>query len=128
MPGYIRTPDGRLVAIPTPVTPLEEETEEEEGDDLSDLFEVPKTGDLSDLMDASGETEVSEEDVIGGDADMSEDLLESDAEMTEEDEEDLFGVSEADVMGYKPKPRKPKIMRTTKYYPPPLTTLGGMRQ
>jgi len=173
MPGYIRTPDGQLVAVPTPVTPLEpEERGEPREDGFSDILDVtkediigtegvalPEEEDNSDLFDVSEETKVSPGDVIGGgDADMSDDVLESptvdvstvtevspgdvvgggDADMsddvlapelglTEEDEDDLFGISEEDVMGSKPKPRTPQIRRTSKYYPTPPTTLGGMR-
>lgn len=105
---YVRGPDGRLVAVPTPITPPEEvepEEVEEEGsrDDVSDVLEV------------------SEDDVMGTDADNPR------QELDDDDMEDLFGVSNEDIMGYPPKPKKTKIRRTTKYYPTPPTTLGGMR-
>ena len=106
MPGYIRTPDGKLVAMPTPV-PAPEEVEEE-------VEEEGTRDEVSDILD------VTEEDVMGTDGDNPP------QELDDEDMEDLFGVSEEDIMGYPPKPKKPKIRRTTKYYPPP-TTLGGMR-
>lgn len=118
---YVRGPDGRLVAVPTPISPPEKEAiEEEEEDGISDLFEGPKKEDMSDLVDTSDETEVSEEDVMGEE--------EEGPELTEEDEDDLFGVSEEDAMEELPRPPKPKIRRTIKRYPSPPTTLGGMRQ
>lgn len=122
---YVRGPDGQIVAVPEPVVPVEEVEEEEpegEGDGISDLFETPKREDVSDVFEVSEETEVSPEDVLGED--------EPDPELTEEDEDALFGVSEADVMGEAPeppKPQKPKLRRTIKRFPPPPTTLGGMR-
>jgi len=106
-PRYIRTPDGKLVAVPTPITPPEEveevEEAEEEKDELSDVFEV------------------TEEDVLGKDEDNIP------QELTEEDEDDLFGVPEPDAVEEPPKPKKPKLRRTIKRFPPPPTTLGGMR-
>jgi len=118
---YIRTPDGRLVAVPAPVTPPEEVEPtilpgpEEEVEPRDDGF--------SDILD------VTEEDIVG---------TEGVALPEEEDNEDLFSVPEEDMgglfpgvseeeTGESPKPKKPKIRRTTKYYPPPSTTLGGMR-
>ena len=115
---YVRTPDGRVVVVPTPAPPPEK-VEEEERDGVSDLFEGPKKDDVSDLVEVSEETEVSAEDVIGGE--------EENPELTEEDEDYLFGVLEVDVVGEPPKPPKPKFRRTIKRYPPPPTTLGGMR-
>jgi len=125
-PRYVRMPDGRLVAVPTPVpppeavepiTPPEPEVEEEA---------EPRDDGFSEILD------VTEEDIIG---------TEGVALPEEEDNEDLFGVPEEEDMGglfgvsepeeestKPPKPKKPKIRRTTKYYPPPPTTLGGMRQ
>jgi len=117
---YIRGPDGQLVAVPAPVSTPEEvvpitppESEEEV---------EPRDDGFSDILD------VTEEDIIG---------TEGVALPEEEDNEDLFGVPEEDMGGLfpgvseeepveSPQPQKPKIRRTTKYYPPP-TTLGGMR-
>ena len=88
---YIRTPDGRLVAVPTPapdtpeVEPVEEaavEAIEPKGDGISDLFQGYKKEEMSDLFEAEEETEVTEEDVMGEDPE---------AGLTEEDEEALFG-------------------------------------
>ena len=89
-PRYVRMPDGRLVAVPTPVTPPEpvEEAEPEEEEEEEEEEEKPEYP----------ETEISEEAM-----------------------DDLFGVSEEDIMGPKPKPKKPKprLRRTIRpYYPP----------
>lgn len=125
---YIRTLDGRLVAVPMPapatpeVEPVEEAVEaiEPKGDDgVSDLFEGYKKEDITDLFEAEEESEVSEEDVLGEG--------EPEAALTEEDEEYLFGVKEKDVVEEPPKPPKPKLRRTVKRFPPPPTTLGEMR-
>lgn len=104
-PRYVRGPDGQLVAVPEPVSPPEEveEVEEEEKDELGDVFEV------------------TEEDVMGKEEDNIPQELE------EEDEDWLFGVSEPDAVEEPPKPKKPKLRRTIKRYPPPPTTLGGVR-
>lgn len=63
---------------PVPAPEAEKPEEEEEEEDISDLFEIPKQGyekeDISDLTD-----------------------------FTEEDEEELVGVSEEDVMGEEEK-------------------------
>jgi len=107
---YVRTPDGRLVAVPAPVAPTEEvePTPEEEVEPRDDGF--------SDILD------VTEEDIIGTEGvalPEEEDNGDLFSVPEEEDDGDLFGVSEADAMEYPSKPKKPKIMRTTKYYPPP---------
>ncbi len=153
---FIRTPDGRLVSVPTPAQAPEMLEDvgagvfvEDEG--VGNLFDVPRD-DLSDITDVSVETSVTPGDVIGGgDADMSDDVLEApefevddgisdlfevtdedvggEVELDEEDIDDLFGVSEADVMGTRPVARpspRPRFRRTNKRLPPP-TTLGGMR-
>ena len=148
---YVRGPDGKIVAVPAPIVPPEEveptpeeeveEREEPREDGFSDILDVteediigtegvalPEEEDTSDLFDVEKATKVSPGDVIGGgDPDMSDDVLESPAEITEEDMGNLFGVKEEEAMEYPPKPKKPKIRRTTKQYPIPPTTLGGMR-
>ena len=121
LPRYIRTPDGRLVAVPMSITPPEEvepitlpEPEEEV---------EPRDDGFSDILDVTEEDVMGTEGVALPEEEDNDDLF---SVPEEEDMGDLFGVSEADAMEYPPKPKKPKIRRTTKYYPPP-TTLGGMR-
>ena len=127
LPRYIRTPDGRLVAVPTSITPPEEvepitlpEPEEEV---------EPRDDGFSDILDVTEEDVMGTEGVALPEEEDNEDLFGVPEE--EEDEEEgingLFGVSEEEAMEYQPKPKKPKIRRTTKYYPPPPTTLGGIR-
>ena len=124
---YVRTPDGRLVAVPTSITPPEEvepitppEPEEEV---------EPRDDGFSDLLDVTEEDVMGTEGVALPEEEENEDLF---SVPEEEDEEEginsLFGVSEADAMEYPPKPQKPKFRRVVKPYPPPPTTLGGMRQ
>lgn len=96
---YIRGPDGQLVAAPG-LEPVEEEEVEEE--------EVEEEDDTADLFE-------------GVEGNQGEQYL------TEEDEDDLFGVSEPRDEIEPQKPSKPKIRRTIKRYPSPPTTLGGMR-
>lgn len=86
--------------IPAPEKPV---------DELAGLFEVPKATDHDIATDDL--IEVSEEDVMGGDADMS----------------DLVDVSNEDVMGKetKPKNKSRQIRRTNRRYIPPLS-MGGM--
>ncbi len=78
-------------------------------DDISDLFEGPKETD--DDMATDDLVEVSEEDVMGGDEDMS----------------DLVDVSNEDVMGKAPKQKNTsrQIRRTNRRYVASLS-LGGM--
>ena len=120
MPGYIRTPDGKLVAMPTPV-PAPERVEEEEA-------VAPRDDGFSDILDVTEEDVMGTEGVALPEEEENEDLF---SVPEEEDEEEginsLFGVSEADAMEYPPKPQKPKFRRVVKPYPPPPTTLGGMR-
>jgi len=122
LPRYIRTPDGRLVAVPMSITPPEEvepitlpEPEEEV---------EPRDDGFSDILDVTEEDVMGTEGVALPEEEDNEDLF---GVPEEEDTGDLFGVSEADAMEYPPKPKKPQIRRTTKYYPPPPTTLGGIR-
>ncbi len=102
--------------------PLLEETprpveEERAGEDMSDLFDMPKKDDLSDMF------EVTEEDIQGA-VDEGED--ESEANL-----DDLFEVTQEDIMGPapagpKPKPRYKTVHRPTRREPPP-SSLGGVR-
>ena len=111
---YVRTPEGQLVAVPTPTpVPLPEPEEEVE----------PRDDGFSDILDVTEEDIIGTEGVALPEEEDNEDLF----SVPEEDTSDLFGVSEEEAMEYPPKPKKLKIRRTTKYYPPP-TTLGGMRQ
>jgi len=126
-PRYVRTPDGRLVAVPTPITPpeaVEPITPPEPEEEVE-----PREDGFSDILDVTEEDVMGTEGVALPEEEENEDLF---SVPEEEDEEDsingLFGVSEEEAMEYPPKPKKPKIRRTTKYYPPPPTTLGGMRQ
>ena len=120
MPGYIKTPDGKLVAMPTPV-PAPERVEEEE-------VVAPRDDGFSDILDVTEEDVMGTEGVALPEEEDNEDLFSvSEDEDEEEGINDLFGVSEEEAMEYPPKPKKPQIRRTTKYYPPPPTTLGGMR-
>ena len=122
LPRYIRTPDGRLVAVPMSITPPEEvepitlpEPEEEV---------EPRDDGFSDILDVTEEDVMGTEGVALPEEEDNEDLF---GVPEEEDTGDLFGVSEADAMEYPSKPKKPQIRRTTKQYPPPPTTLGGIR-
>ena len=118
---YVRAPDGRLVAVPAPITPPEVAEPiilpepEEEG---------PREDGFSEILDVTEEDIVGTEGVALPDEEDNEDLF----SVPEEDMGGLFpGVSEEEPVESPPKPQKPKIRRTTKYYPPPPTTLGGMR-
>ena len=128
-PRYVRMPDGRLVAVPAPVSPPEEgepitppglEVVEEAEEEVE-----PRDDGFSDILDVTEEDVMGTEGVALPEEEDNEDLF---SVPEEEDTGDLFGVSEADAMEYPPKPKKPQIRRTTKPYPPPPTTLGGMRQ
>jgi len=111
------------------ILPIEEEPqfipkpkpEEEEGDDLSDLFEVPKQGyekeDISDLF------EVTEEDVMGVDEEAEE----------EEEQPEEPSWADEDIKRYQqsliPQPtRKPLFKRTAKRYIIPQPGIGGVRE
>jgi len=123
LPRYIRTPDGRLVAVPTSITPPEEvdpitlpEPEEEV---------EPRDDGFSDILDVTEEDVMGTEGVALPEEEDNDDLF---SVPEEEDTGDLFGVKEEEAMEYPPKPQKPKFRRVVKPYPPPPTTLGGMRQ
>ena len=123
---YVRTPDGRLVAVPTLITPPEE-VEPITPPVLGEVEEEvePRDDGFSDILDVTEEDIVGTEGVALPEEEDNEDLF----SVPEEEAGDLFGVKEEEAMEYPPKPKKPKIRRTSKYYPPPPpTTLGGMRQ
>ncbi len=122
---FVRGSDGRLVAIPTPVSPPEEVEpvtlpvpEEVEGEPREDGF--------SDILDVTEEDIIGTEGVALPEEEDNEDLF----SVPEEDTSDLFGVREEEAMGESEQPRrpKPKFRRVVKPFPPPPTTLGGMRQ
>ncbi len=113
-PRYVRGPDGQLVAVPAPITPPEEvepitplEPEVEES---------PRDDGFSDILDVTEEDVLGTEGVALPDEEDNEDLF---SVPEEEDMGDLFGVKEPEDEEYPPKPKKPKIRRTTKQYPPP---------
>ena len=126
-PRYIRTPDGRIVAVPAPVTPLEEvEPITPPEPEVVEEAE-PRDDGFSDVLDVKEEDIIGSEGVALPEEEDNEDLF---SVPEEEDMGDLFGVREEEVMEYPPKPKKPKprFRRVVKPYPPPPTTLGGMRQ
>lgn len=105
------------IIVPAEATPPEPEVEEEkEPDELADLFTVPQPEDNDMRTDIA--LGFDEEDIIGGDPDMS----------------DLVDVPEEDIMGEAPAPeerpvakkKKYKIVRPIRREPPP-TSLGGIR-
>lgn len=114
------------IRVPVPVQRVPERVDpEDEGEDLSDLVEVPPVGDFSNLADVEDLVEVTPEDVIGGgDADMSDDVLSADVGLTPQDEEDLFGIGE-------PTPETParaisrRIKRPVRRFVPP-PSVGGI--
>lgn len=117
---------------PTP-EPVKEEGGEDEVEDLSDMFEVPKQGmekeDLSDLVTITDEEEdelvgVSEEDVLGEDEEPEpEPVLESEEEEPHWSDEDIKRYRESQRSQVA---RNPVIRRTTKPYTPP-GQIGGVK-
>ena len=114
-----------IESVPVETKP---EEEEEEKDELADLFEVPQPGDND--METDDLFECTEKDIVGG------------RELSEEDEKamaDMVDVSYEDIMGEpepEPEPEPPpkpkyklvrRFKRTNKQYPPPPTSLGGVR-
>ncbi len=90
---------------------------------LSDMFTTPKADDND--MATDHLTSVSDEDVFGGDPDMSDltDVTEEEMMGGDVDMSDLTQVSNADIIG-RPMKKNRKIKRTIKRYNP--QTLGGM--
>lgn len=110
---FIKTPGGRLVPVPaTEASPEVVEVEEVE--------EVEETtGAVDEVSDI---VNVSDEDVLGREGDNIP------AELDEDDMDDLFGVTQEDIMGSRPGPKRPKVRRIIRRVPPsPPTTLGGIR-
>jgi len=121
---YVRTSDGRLVAVPSPApTPLPEPEEEVEDRFAAPQQEgfVPAPRDEGTRDENKDLFEVTEEDILGSPSDNPK------QELDDEDMDDLFGVDEADIMGEPPRPPKPKrrlIRRTNRpYYPPGLSNM-----
>jgi hypothetical protein len=125
--GLVEAPPQPILA-PRPITlpvirfpPFEQaDGEEEDEDDMSDLFFVPKES-TDDLV------AVSEEDVMG---EETEEDLEDALEVPEEEDDlsDILDVSEEDVMGEAPKKRykNTKRGRRATRYPQSPTSLGGV--
>jgi len=136
MPRYKMTKEGKFVLVddaeerilpvgeePRPMLTPEPEAEEEEGEDLSDMFEAPSNQryereDLSDLF------EVTEEDIMG------EEEIEDDEASLEEKPEAHW--ADEDIRRYqqslRPQPlSKPFYRRTAKRYIPPQPGIGGTR-
>ncbi len=109
---FVRMPDGEVVEVPEPVSPPEPEQQRQD-DDMSDIADVTNEDIMGVGLDNSVDdlVEVTEEDVMG----------------EPDEEDDLFGVPEPDTTESRPIPQKPRLRRTTKQFPPPPTTLGGMR-
>jgi len=98
--------------------------EEEEGEDLSDLFEAPKQGyekeDISDIF------EVSEEDIMGEDEGEEgiEDLFEAGGEEPEAPHWSDEDIRRYEQIQKKQQAKKPTYRRTAKRYTPPV--IGGV--
>ena len=117
MPDEEEQTEEETIMVPAEATPPEPEVEEE--DELKDLFEVPQPEDNDMRTDIA--LDFDEEDIIGGDPDMS----------------DLVDVPEEDIMG-EPEPegeeaerpivkkKKYRIVRPIRREPPP-TSVGGIR-
>lgn len=91
---------------PEPEPPPEEEPESDYPDaDLSDQ-------DMDDLFGVGGVTGMSEPDDL--------------SDLVEVDEEDIFGLNEAEPQP-KPQPKKLYYRRTSQPYYPPETGMGGVR-
>ena len=85
----------------------------QERTDVADLFAPTKE---------SPEDEMERTDI----EDMTDDAI-PELSLTEQDNLDLFGVTDADIMGHSKKPRKKRLFRATgKRYTPAAGGLGGM--
>lgn len=91
---------------------------------LSDMFTVPKSDDND--MATDHLTSVTDEDVFGGDSDMSDltDVTEEEMMGGEVDMSDLTQVNNEDIIG-RPMKKNRKVKRTVKRYVPPQG-IGGM--
>lgn len=126
MPNYTLDNEGKIISIPPSVKipetepielgpVIEEESPEQpmevqkRKNKLADLFEVPQAED-NDIY-ADDLTEITDEDIMGGDNDMS----------------DLTNVSRDDIMGISPEKRRARrFKRTNRPYQPP-NSLRGIR-
>lgn len=107
-----------MIRLPQPVEPpklqITQQAPEEmpiqrKKNKLADLFEVPQAED-NDIY-ADDLTEITDEDIMGGDNDMS----------------DLTNVSRDDIMGISPEKRRARrFKRTNRPYQPP-NSLRGIR-
>jgi len=130
---FVRLPNGTIIPAPgqpvdesAPVEEVKVEEEDEEvrpaeEDEESDEDEMERT-DIDDLL------------TINGDEDEMERVDTDDlTDLTPEDDDEIFGVSNEDVIeGYDPmrrrkKPSKKLMRRTSRLYRSPPTTLGGIR-
>ena len=108
--------------------------EEEEGEDLSDLFEVPKQGvekeDISDVFEVGEEDIMGEEEPEEGIEDLfevgeeKEETEDDEAKLEEEGEQEAPHWSDEDIKRYEKiqkqqQAKKPVYQRTTKRYIPP---------
>ena len=119
---YVRTQDGRLVAVPTPapepIVPEEEEVEDRFAAPQQEGFVPAPESRVRDDLD---ELEVTDEDILG----KPEDNLDQFEDMS-----DILDVSNEDIMGYPEQPRRPApkrrlIRRTSRpYYPPSQSIIG----
>lgn len=121
MPEFITLADGTVVPAP----PGDEEPELPP----EALTEKPS----NQVEDISHIASVTKEDILGKeDGNTGEEALDfSDLTMLNEQEEDeLFGLDNSDVMGTPPPQTRSKrmIKRTSKPYRPPPTSLGGMME
>lgn len=113
----IEQPETEYEVVEVPEAEAQPVEEENEVEDLSDL------------------TSVSKEDVLGKrDGNSEPEDFAEETGLSEEDMEDLFGVDD-DLFGVgeteEPKPKTRlvrRLKRTSKQYPPPPTSIRGIRQ
>ena len=127
-PAEATPPMPEVVEVPEP---------EEEPGELDDLFEVPQPEDNDMRTDIA--LDMDEEDIIGGDPDMSDlvDVSEEDIMGGGSDMSDLVDIPEEVFTGEPPAPepeqvqrpvvkKKYRFVRPIRREPPP-TSLGGIR-
>ena len=109
-------------AIPQFIQPIPEEVEDRFAAPQQEGFIPPPEAKEGSLEEVSDLVEVTDEDIMGSDGDNPK------QELDEEDFDDLFGVSEADLMGEPQQPRRlkprPRFRRTGRQYPPPTSLIG----
>ena len=118
MPDEEERAEEETIIVPAEATPPEPEVEEEEEDELKDLFEVPQPEDNDMRTDIA--LDFDEEDIIGGDSNMSD--------LVDVPEEDIMGEPESEE-AERPvvKKKKYRIVRPIRREPPP-TSVGGIRR